>query len=171
MSIGQFGSSLEDMLKRSGDTRGAAAEIAHVDASQIGKIIKGSRKASEPVMKSTAAHYDDGQLYIAAAGEITDGATVPWLDNVDLHRSSVHLKVLEELGEAEEAMHQAPITKRRDQLTNKDLMKIKAAIMESIEAITALTHYVSVLCREYCFSYIGAWLEHRSELRAKNYIN
>ncbi|MBU5670277.1 XRE family transcriptional regulator [Paenibacillus brevis] len=171
MSIGQFGSSLEDMLKRSGDTRGAAAAIAHVDASQIGKIIKGSRKASEPVMKSTAAHYDDGQLYIAAAGEITDGATVPWLDNVDLHRSSVHLKVLEELGEAEEALHQAPITKRRDQLTNKDLMKIKAAIMESIEAITALTHYVSVLCREYCFSYIGAWLEHRSELRAKKYIN
>lgn len=171
MAIGQFGPALEEILERTGDTRNDAASIAHVDASQIGKIIKGTRKASESVMKASAQHYDDGRLYIAAAGDVTDGAAVPWLDKADLHRSSVHLKALEEIEEAGEALHQAPITKTREQLTHKDLLKIKSAIMESLEAITALTHYVSVLCREYCFSYFGAWREHRAELRAKKYIN
>lgn len=171
VAIGQFGPALEEVLRRTGETRNDVAGIAHVDASQIGKIIKGTRKASSPVMKAASQHYDDGQLYIAAAEEVTDGAAVPWLDNVDLHKSSVHLKVLEEIEEAEEALHQAPITKTREQLTQKDMIKIKAAIMESLEAITALMHYVSVLCREYCFSYLGAWREHRSELRSKKYIN
>ncbi|MGG6311586.1 helix-turn-helix domain-containing protein [Paenibacillus macerans] len=171
MAIGQFGPALEDVLKKSGLTRGDAAGVAHVDASQIGKIIKGTRKASDSVMKASAKHYDDGQLFIAAAGEVTEGATVPWLDNADLHRSSVHLKSLEEIEEADEALHQAPITKKREQLTHQDLIKIKAAIMESLEAITALTHYVSVLCREYGFSYFGVWREHRAELRAKKYIS
>ncbi|MDU0332565.1 helix-turn-helix transcriptional regulator [Paenibacillus sp. 3LSP] len=171
MAIGQFGPALADVLRRTGDSRSDVAKIAHVDASTVGKVIKGTRKPSKEVMQSTIDHYDDGRLYIAAAGEVTGGATVPWLNNVDLHRSSVHLKVLEEIGEAKEALHHAPITKTREQLNQSDLAKIKTAIMESVEAITALMHYVSVLCKEYCFSYIGIWREHRSELRAKKYIN
>lgn len=171
MAIGQFGPALEEVLRRTGNTRADVAGVAHIDASMVGKVIKGTRKPSKEVMQSTVGHYDDGRLYIAAAGEVTEGAAVPWLENADLHRSSVHLKALEEIGEAEEALHDAPITKTREQLTQTDLLKIKAAIMESVEAITALMHYVSILCREYCFSYVGVWREHRSELRAKKYIN
>lgn len=171
MAIGQFGPALEEVLRRTGNTRADVAGVAHIDPSMVGKVIKGTRKPSKEVMQSTTGHYDDGRLYIAAAGEVTSGAAVPWLDHADLHKSSVHLKSLEEIGEADEALHQAPITKKREQLTQQDLIKIKAAIMESLEAITALTHYVSVLCREYGFSYFGVWREHRAELRAKKYID
>lgn len=171
MAIGHFPKALEEVMKQNGDTLAIAGKAAHVDASQIGKILKGSRKASDPVIKAAAQHYDDGRLYIAAASEITDGASVPWLNNVDLHRSSVHIKVLEEISEAEQALLQAPITKTKEQLGQKELQQIKLAIMESIEAITALMHYVTVLCREYCFSYFGAWREHRADLKEKKYLN
>lgn len=170
MAIGHFPRALEEVLKQTGDTLADAGKATHVDGSQIGKIIKGTRKASKPVIKAAVQHYDDGRLYIAAAGEITDGASVPWLNNVDLHRSTVHLKVLEEIGEAEQALMQAPITKTKDQLGQKEQQQIKEAIMESIEAITALMHYVTVLCKEYCFSYFGAWQEHRATLKAKKYL-
>lgn len=171
MAIGQFPQALEEVLKRAGDTREKAAKVAHVDSSTVGKVIRGTRRPTNELMKSTSGHYDDGRLYIAAAGEITDGASVPWLNNVDLHRSTVHLKVLEEIGEVEQALLHAPITKTKDQLGQKEMQQIKAAIMESIEAITALMHYVTVLCKEYSFSYFSAWREHRADLKAKKYMN
>lgn len=68
MAIGQFGSALEEVLKRKGQTKIQAAQVAKIDNSTLGKIIKGSRKAPKDIMRSTATHYDDGQLYIAAAG-------------------------------------------------------------------------------------------------------
>lgn len=170
MAIGQFPEALEEVLKRKGDSRHKAGAVAHVDASLIGKIIKGTRKASKDVMRNTAQHYDDGQLFIAAAGEVTSGAFIPWMDNVDLHRANVHLKTQEEVHEVINALQVAPITKRKEQMTEEDLKQIKAAIMESIEAITALTHYVVVLCKEYCFSWMGVWKEHRAYLKSQKYM-
>lgn len=171
MAIGQFGPALEEVMKRAGETRLKAAKVAHVDNSTIGKVIKGSRKPAKEVMSSTAEHYDDGQLYIAAAGEVTKGAFVPWLNKVDLHRASVHIKTMEEISEAFEAIKSAPITKQRQQLSEAELHHIKLLIMECIEAITALTHYVAILCKEYCFSWMGMWKEHRAKLKERKYMD
>lgn len=171
MAIGQFSPALQEVLERTGDTRSKAGAIAHVDASMIGKIVNGTRKPSKEVMATTSAHYDDGQLYIAAAGEVTKGAFIPWLNNVDLHKSSVHLKTVEEVQEALDALNKAPITKTKEQLVDDDLKQIKAALMECIEAITALTHYVAILCKEYCFSWMSVWKEHRAYLKSKKYMN
>ncbi|WP_339321396.1 XRE family transcriptional regulator [Paenibacillus sp. FSL W8-0194] len=170
MAIGQFGTALDEVLKRKGETRGAAGAAAHVDASLIGKIVKGTRKPTKEVMASTTRHYDDGQLYIAAAGEVTQGASVPWLNNVDLHKSSVHIKTLEEIQEALDSLQRAPITKTKEQLAEADIKQIKLTLMECVEAITALTHYVAILCKEYCFSWMGVWKEHRAYLKSKKYL-
>ncbi|MDR9857840.1 XRE family transcriptional regulator [Paenibacillus sp. VCA1] len=170
MAIGQFGTALDEVLKRNGETRGAAGAAAHVDASLIGKIVKGTRKPTKEVMASTTKHYDDGQLYIAAAGEVTQGASVPWLNNVDLHKSSVHIKTLEEIQEALDSLQRAPITKTKEQLAEADMKQIKLTLMECVEAITALTHYVAILCKEYCFSWMGVWKEHRAYLKSKKYL-
>lgn len=171
MAIGQFSPALQEVLERTGDTRSKAGAIAHVDASMIGKIVNGTRKPSKEVMATTSEYYDDGQLFIAAAGEVTKGAFIPWLNNVDLHKSSVHLKTVEEVQEALDALNKAPITKTKEQLVDDDLKQIKAALMESIEAITALTHYVAILCKEYCFSWMSVWKEHRAYLKSKKYMN
>ncbi|MDO7908468.1 helix-turn-helix transcriptional regulator [Paenibacillus sp. JX-17] len=170
MSIGQFGPNLQEVMKRRGETRNKAGEAAHVDATLIGKIINGTRRPSKEVMRSTAEHYDDGQLYIAAAGEVTGGAFAPWLDNVDLHRASVLFKSVEEMKEVLTLSGEAPISKRSDQLTEAERKMIKRLIMEAVEAITALTHLVAVLCKEYTFSWFGVWKEHRADLKSKKYI-
>ncbi|NJJ37869.1 XRE family transcriptional regulator [Paenibacillus apii] len=170
MAIGQFGSSLEEILRRNGETRLQAAASVKIDNSTLGKIIKGSRRAHKDVMSSAARHYDDGQLFLAAAGEVTDGAFPPWLDNVDLHRACVLIKSIEELKEVLAAGAQAPISKTGEQITEPERQQIKRLLMETVEAITALTHLAAVLCREYSFSWLTTWKEHRSELRAKNYM-
>lgn len=170
MAIGQFPGALEEVLKRTGDTLAQAGKAANVDGSQVGKIIKGSRKASEPVMRAAAQHYDDGQLYIAAAGEVTGGAFAPWLNNVDLHRASVLFKTVEEMKEVLALTNQAPISKTADQLTESDRQIMKRLLMETVEAITALTHFAAVLCKEYSFSWLATWKEHRADLKAKKYM-
>jgi len=170
VAIGQFPGALEEVLKRTGDTLAQAGKAANVDGSQVGKIIKGSRKASEPVMRAAAQHYDDGQLYIAAAGEVTGGAFAPWLNNVDLHRASVLFKTVEEMKEVLALTNEAPISKTTDQLTESDRQIMKRLLMETVEAITALTHFAAVLCKDYSFSWLATWKEHRADLKAKKYM-
>lgn len=167
MAVGHFPSALKEAMKQRGDTLAQAGRAAHVDGSQIGKIVKGSRKASEPVMRAAVQHYDDPQLVLAAAAEVTGGASVPWLDNADLHPSSTHIKTIEEIQEALQALLRLPITKSLEQLTSSDRELIKSGLMEQIEAITALTHNTAALCCKYEFSYIALWTEHRAELKAK----
>ncbi|MFB4326439.1 XRE family transcriptional regulator [Priestia sp. BR_2] len=170
MAIGQFGPALDEVLKRKGETRGTAGVAAHVDASLIGKIVKGTRKPSKEVMASTTKHYDDGQLYIAAAGEVTGGAFAPWLNNVDLHRASVLFKTVEEIKEVLVLTSEAPISKTADQLNESERKIMKRLLMETVEAITALTHFAAVLCKEYSFSWFATWKEHRADLKAKKYM-
>lgn len=71
MAIGHFPTALQDVMKRQGYTLAQVGRAANIDGSQVGKIVKGTRKASEPVMRAAAEHYDDGQLFLAAAAEVT----------------------------------------------------------------------------------------------------
>lgn len=165
-----FGQVLEQVLDEHGVTQQNAAKAAHISGSMVNKIVRGTRRAPEDVMIRTAATFDSPELCIAAANEVTGGSWVPWLNNVDLHHSTVAWKVREEVMEAYEATGAAPITKRREQMNDEELRQIKVAIMESIEAITALTHQVAVLCKDYGFSWFGMWREHRQFLKAKSYL-
>lgn len=157
-------------MQRKGDTLANAGRAAHVDGSQIGKIVKGTRKASRPVMKAAVEHYDDGQLFLAAAAEVTGGAFTPWLDNVDLHRASVLFKSLEEIQEVRDASSIAPISKTNAQINETERQQIKRLLMETVEAITALTHLAAAICKEYSFSWLATWKEHRAELKSKKYL-
>ncbi|WP_227014023.1 helix-turn-helix transcriptional regulator [Paenibacillus psychroresistens] len=156
--------------KRQNMTQQDFAQAIPMDRSVIARIESGDRKAAKVVMKRVSTCYDDPQLMLAAQEEVTDGACTPWLDGADLHKSTVQLKTEEELSEAQAAMRLVPITKRKDQLTEVDMIAIKSAIMECIEAITALTHYVAVLCKEFAFSWLALWKEHRRELKVKKYM-
>lgn len=166
----RFGQALREVMERHGDTQMELSEIAHVSNSAISKYVRGTRRPPEDVMRSVATHYDEAELYVAAANEATGGAWVPWLDNADLHRATTHLKTLEEIEEAITAMKAAPITKRGDQINEKERELIHRAIMECIEAITALVHHVAILCKEYCFSWMAVWREHRRKLRTNKYM-
>lgn len=154
-----------------GMTQQEFANKVNIERSSLTKIENGSRKAPTDLITKTATRFDDPRMFIAAQEEITDGACVPWLDNADLHRAATHFKTMEEAEEAIAAMKVTPIMKRPDQLTTADREAIRNTISECIEAITALTHHVAVLCRDYTFSWFGAWKEHRADLKAKKYLN
>lgn len=68
------------------------------------------------------------------------------------------------------ASGQAPISKTNEQITDAERHQIKRLLMETVEAITALTHLAAVLCKEYSFSWLGTWKEHRAELKVKKYL-
>ncbi|AIQ17042.1 transcriptional regulator [Paenibacillus sp. FSL H7-0357] len=170
MAIGHFPTALQDVMKRQGYTLAQVGRAANIDGSQVGKIVKGTRKASEPVMRAAAEHYDDGQLFLAAAAEVTGGAFTPWLDNVDLHRASVLFKTIEEMQEVLDASKQAAISKTNEQINETERQQIKRLLMETVEAITALSHLAAAICKEYSFSWLGTWKEHRAELKLKNYV-
>ncbi|WP_284646802.1 XRE family transcriptional regulator [Paenibacillus silviterrae] len=94
-----FGQTLEKTMKANSETKIEVARMLHVDNSTIGKYTNGSRKVPKDVMRSSTQHYDDAELYVAAANEVTGNAWVPWLDGegADLHKASVHLKTMEEV--------------------------------------------------------------------------
>lgn len=167
MSIGDV---LQNYRKQQGMTQEEFADQMLVDRSSIAKVETGKRPATKHLMRQAASAFDDPMLYLAAAEEVTGGASVPYLDGADLHKAVTHYKSLEEGEEALIAMKLAPIMKRSDQMTEADKAAVKTAIMESVEAITAFTHHVMALCREYGFSWRGVWKEHRAELKAKQYM-
>lgn len=91
---------------------------------------------------------------------------------VDLHRTSVSLKTKEELEEALLAVCNASkkLTvnpKATDQL---DLKEIEQSLLESIDAITALNHYVAILCKEYNISWVKMWTQHKVKLIQRRFI-
>lgn len=165
-----FGQALSAIIGERNETQEGPARATSVSTAAISKYIRGTRQPSNDVIRSAVAHYDDAALTLAAYEEVAGEASVPWLNNADLHKSTVHLKAQEEVSEANEAIQAVPITKRKDQITEADLLVIKAAITECIEAITALTHYVAVLCKEYTFSWLGMWKAHRQKLKDSKYL-
>lgn len=168
MSIGNV---IHEFRKENGMTQEEFAEQVLIDRSSIAKVESGKRQAPKSLVRQVAITFDDPRLCLAAQEEVTDGASVPYLNNADLHRAATHFKSLEEIEEALEAMRSAPISKKREQMTAADRELMKRMIIECVEAITALTNHVAVLCKEYTFSWFGIWKEHRAELKAKKYMN
>lgn len=166
-----YGQALSNLIGERNETQEVPAKVAAVSSASISKYIRGKRRPPKDVMRKTVEHYEDFRLTQAAQEEVSGPACVPYLDNSDLHPSTVHIKVQEETEEAMEAFHAVPIAKRKERITPEDREAIQKAITEGIEAITAITHYVAILCREYGFSWLGVWKAHRSELKAKKYIN
>ncbi|MBO1514306.1 XRE family transcriptional regulator [Metabacillus bambusae] len=91
---------------------------------------------------------------------------------VDLHRTSVSLKTKEELKEALEAVSEAnkKITVNPQSIDQRDIKAIETAIQECIDAITALTHYVAVLCKEYGISWMKMWTQHKLKLIQRRFV-
>jgi len=166
----KFGQVLERVMKDHEITQCEAASVMHLSNSMVSKISNGTRRPAKDTMQLAVRHFDSAPLALAAADEVTGGAYIPWLNKADLHPASVTLKSREEIIEAYEAIGAAPVTKRPDQLKPHELGQIEKAIMESIEAATALYHEAAVLCEAFGFSFTGMWSRHRAELKANKYI-
>jgi hypothetical protein len=123
---------------------------------------------SQKLMK----RYDDPFFAMTLAHEYTNGSWVHPLDGkfVDLHRSSVAAKTEEELQEALEYMKSIRIANHPASMPEHEKQQLRETMIQAIDGITALSHYVAVVCNDYGFSWNELWQTHTRKLVANGYV-
>ena len=89
---------------------------------------------------------------------------------MDLHRSSVKEKTLEELEEAIHKLRSTSLAKPLVNLTPYELQSVRDALEELVEAQTAMAHLVAVVCMETGISYTDVWAQHYRSLQSSGYV-
>jgi hypothetical protein len=90
----------------------------------------------------------------------------------DLHRTTVTMKTKEELREALESMIDASknLTVNPRCVEKIEMEVIEKSLQECVDAITALNHYVAVVCKEYGISWSKVWKQHKVKLIQRRFI-
>lgn len=151
-------------------TQESVGNIGFCSGKMISKIERGERQISIDVLEKVTKTLDDPRLYMEAANEITGGVFgVSWLDGdmVDLHRSSVKEKSIEELQEAIDAISAVKTSDNPRFCKIEQREVAKKSILEMIDVFDAAAHYIAIYCREYGFSPKELFYEHNQ----KNEIN
>ncbi|PPA70075.1 XRE family transcriptional regulator [Jeotgalibacillus proteolyticus] len=92
--------------------------------------------------------------------------------HVDLHRSSVKEKTIEEMEEALDKLKSFCFSKPFNYISHYEVGSFKDTIKEMIEAITALNHMVAVMCKESeSADYVEMWKAHYRYLYSHGYIS
>lgn len=128
-------------------------------------------RVPDDIAKKVTERFNDPFLGLAAASEYTGwGPKKLDGDSVDLHRCAVAMKTEEELKEALQAIANVQLATKPSSLQAYEQQALEKAIMECIDAITALTHYVAVICKEYGFSWVTMWTKHKVKLVARGFL-
>ncbi len=141
----------------------------------VSAVIRGGRAMAPNCALAAADLLDDAELYMALAEEATGAVMVPVvLDGpaVDLHRLATGRKLVEEAGEAIEALAKFDgLTNCRTaaELSPTDRERARTMLHHIIELVTCGANTVRVVCRDYEFSPREIYREHVAELVAKGY--
>ncbi|WP_458412750.1 XRE family transcriptional regulator [Schinkia sp. CFF1] len=125
----------------------------------------------EDILQKVTEKYNDPWLGLIAAAEYT-GWGPQKLDgeSIDLHRCAVAMKTEEELKEALQAIANVHMAAKPSSLQAYEKQAMEKALLECIDSITALTHFVAVISQDYGFSWIKMWEKHRVKLIARGYL-
>lgn len=156
---------------REDDTQQQLAFELGVVRETVSKYETGRSQVPPDITLSLMKKYDNPKFAMTVRSEYT-GTGPRWLDgpNVDLHRSSVREKTIEELQEALNALMNTSLARPIKLLNHFDLPTIKSMLHEIIEAITASDHMVSIICMETGLSYTELWNEHYKDLQREGLI-
>jgi transcriptional regulator with XRE-family HTH domain len=131
----------------------------------------GRYRVQPNVAQYFAKEHNDPWVAIESAAEYTGWGPVKLDgDAVDLHRSSVRSKTYEELEEAIQAIEKVRLANKPKYIQEFEKQTLEKSILEAIDAIVALTHYVAVVCKDYGFSWIKMWSKHRMKLKSRGYV-
>lgn len=156
---------------RGGETQQQFATDLGVVRETVSKYENGRSKVPADISREIVNKYDNPRFAMTIQHEYT-GTGAQWLDgeNVDLHRCSVKEKTVEEIQEALEAIHSINLATPLHAIKQFDIPKLEEALDEAVEAITALQHFVAVICTESGLSYKAVWDRHYSNLEEAGYI-
>lgn len=137
----------------------------------ISKYETGRSPIPSDISRKIVSEYDNPKFAMKVRHEYTGTGPI-WLDgeNVDLHRSSVKEKTIEELQEALEHILQTCLAKPLQNIQHFERQDVERMIVEAVDAITALDHFVAVVCTEAKISYTEIWNKHYMKLLSAGYI-
>ncbi len=156
-----------------GITQEQAGGIAYISPKTVSAIECGRRSIAPEVLGALVRQLDNPRLSMEAAAEVTGGAyCTPWLDGegVDLHRTSVWAKALEELQEAADAVGATRLANRPQRATEVERTQVRESLMQVLDARVAIDHYVAVICQEFGFSISATYRAHREKLEQRGYV-
>lgn len=147
------------------------AEEINVSRESISKYENKRTRIPADISKGLMEKFNNPQFAITLCQEYTGTGPI-WLDgpNVDLHRSSVKEKTLEELEEAIHKLRNTSLAKPLQNLTAYELHAVKEALNELVEAQTAMAHLMAVVCMESGISYKDLWSQHYRSLQQGGYL-
>ncbi|MBP0725566.1 helix-turn-helix domain-containing protein [Bacillus sp. RG28] len=153
-------------------TQQELSEELLVSRESVAKYEKDKRTVPNDIKKRSMETLDDPWLAMQIAREDANGAWVPVLDGeaVDLHRTTVQHKTIEEAKEAIEAIQKISSLKKPGFLKDEEIQEIEKSLLEAIDAIIALNHYVAVYCDEYNFSWSTMWKKQYMKLKSNGYV-
>lgn len=128
-------------------------------------------KINADVARKFSSKYDDPRFAMAIQTEYTGTGPI-LLDgpNADLHRSAVKEKTLEELEEALSRLKSTSLVKPLASMELFEKQDLHEALEELVEASTAISNLVAVLCMEAQISYRDLWMEHYHYLMSQGLL-
>ncbi|MFP3322104.1 helix-turn-helix transcriptional regulator [Planococcus sp. SIMBA_160] len=156
---------------RGDETQQQMAMELNVSREAVTKYEGGARNIPQDIAQNLMAKHENPRFALAIRSEYTKTGPI-WLDgpNVDLHRSAVREKTLEEMKEAYEAIKAFSFAQPLKSLSPWQLPQIEKLLEETAEAITALETLTAIVCEEANISYNGVWHKHHIQLRSKGYL-
>ncbi len=163
---------MQEAREEHGMTQEQLALDFNLSKQMVSHIECDRRKMPKDVMPKAVETLDCGFLSMETAAEVTGGAWVGKLngDNVDLHRSSVKAKAMEELKEAMFALENTCLVNHPSSIDHTHREDLKRMLFECIDVIVCLSHLVAVVCKEYGISWFKIWKDHKLKLVAKKYL-
>jgi transcriptional regulator with XRE-family HTH domain len=167
---------LGNMLARARNRKGLTQEQLSLNLPMsreaISKAETGARKIPKDLRPITAKELDYPFYSMAVAYEDTGGAWVPELDGeaIDLHRSSVKAKTIEELKEALDALNSVCVSNHPAYIQDYQKQQLEEALIQVIDAIIALSYYLGVICLDYGFSWLKLWKRQHLKLKTKGFV-
>ncbi|MFJ8261435.1 helix-turn-helix domain-containing protein [Rummeliibacillus sp. NPDC094406] len=164
---------VRDLMKdlRGNQTQQKTAGEMHVARETISRYETGKDKVNVDVANKYSKKYDDPCFAMTVQNEYTGTGPV-WLDgpNADLHRSAIKEKTLEELEEAFSRLKETGLSKPLSNLQPFELQEVHEALEELVEAETAISQFIAVVCMETGISYRGLWMDHYRYLISQGFL-
>lgn len=138
----------------------------------VSKIENGERTIADDMAPHFARALDHPAMFFELARELTGGFGPAWLNgtNVDLHRSSVREKCVEELDEAIQEIEKFRSAKPPHAEGDAERRRRKDHLLQVMDAVQAAYMYIGIQCEEYGFSLLQLSQEHFNKLRSLRYV-
>ena len=171
MSNGRSASEVRSARKETGMTQLALSMDLHTSREAVSKQENGEYRVQPDLVKYFAESHNNPFVGMTAAAEYTGwGSGRLDGEDIDLHRSSVKCKAQEELQEALIAINKTNLVNHPRKVEPFQFNDVKESVIQAMDAIIALNHYIAVICKEYSISWAEMWLTHKKKLISRGYM-